>query len=122
MKTIVMIEDNELLLDNISEILMLSNYHVFCALDGAAGLALVLETNPDLIICDMCMPKMNGIDVLKALTTTKLTPACPFVFMTSKPDSFMSSLNVFADGYIGKPFLPEDLLKKIETVFATRSG
>ena len=113
MKTILLIEDNEMIRDNTTEILELSNYHVLSADNGKTGLEMAVKKHPDLIICDIMMPEMNGLEVLKNKLNTKLINEIPFIFLTARADELIKidDKNTGPIEYITKPYKGEDLLR-----------
>ena len=113
MDTILLIEDNPDILENLTEYLELEGYQILQANNGKKGIDLALEFLPDLIICDVLMPEMDGNEVLHLLLTTAQTHLIPFVFSTSMSEKTnrAEALALGADDYIIKPYTPEDLLK-----------
>lgn len=116
MKTILVIEDNRQVRDNIAEILELSNYNVFTASEGKTGVEIALKENPDLIVCDIMMPVLDGYGVLHLLNKHKQTYGTPFIFLTAKSDKadFRKGMEMGADDYITKPFEGIELLNAID--------
>lgn len=116
MKRILVIEDNKDVLDNIEEILELSNYHVITALNGKTGVALAIETKPDLIICDIMMPELDGYGVLHMIQNNPELQQTPFIFLSARIEQseIRKGMSLGADDYVTKPFDPLDLLKTIE--------
>lgn len=119
MKTIVLIEDNREIRENTHEILELSDYRVQSAENGLLGLELVKKTIPDLVICDIMMPEMNGYQVLEMLKVGEKTKKIPFIYFTAKSESMdmEKGLRLGADAYLIKPFDDIELLRTIESVF-----
>lgn len=115
--TILIIEDNQEMSENIAAILELAHYKVLAAPNGKAGVALAQENNPDLVLCDVMMPELDGYGVLHILNSDPATAGIPFVFVTAKADrsDFRMGMDMGADDYITKPFDGFDLLKVIET-------
>jgi CRP-like cAMP-binding protein/CheY-like chemotaxis protein len=115
MKKILLIEDNFEVRENLEEILGLSNYEVFTAANGVEGVEMALKVNPDLIICDVMMPKLDGFGVLRILSQKAQTSDIPFIFLTAKTDKsdFRMGMNLGADDYITKPFHHMELLDAI---------
>lgn len=115
--TILIIEDNQEMSENIAAILELAHYKVLAAPNGKAGVALAQENNPDLVLCDVMMPELDGYGVLHILNSDPKTAGIPFVFVTAKADrsDFRMGMDMGADDYITKPFDGFDLLKVIET-------
>src|SRR6187401_591622 len=104
--TILVIDDCLDIRENISEILGLANYDVLCAADGKAGLELARKNHPDLILCDIMMPVLDGYGVLHALQSTPELASTPFVFLTGQTEknNFRSAMDLGADDYLAKPF------------------
>lgn len=116
MKKILIIEDNFDVRENIAEILELSNYDVIAAENGKIGIEKAIEHMPDLILCDVMMPELNGYGVLHILDRNPKTAEIPFIFLTAKAEKadFRKGMNLGADDYITKPFDDEDLLQAID--------
>jgi len=119
MKTILVIEDNEDIRENVCEILQLSNYIVVTATNGREGIEAAQSKKPDLIICDIMMPGVDGYGVLHVLHKDPMTQNIPFIFLTSKSErsDFRSAMEMGADDYITKPFAGNELLNAIESRF-----
>ncbi|MEI8279217.1 MAG: response regulator [Bacteroidota bacterium] len=119
MKTILVIEDNEDIRDNVAEILMLSNYKVIMAINGKDGIEKAQKYLPDLIISDIMMPGVDGYGVLHVLHKDPKTQNIPFIFLTSKSErsDFRAAMESGADDYITKPFAGNELLSAIEGRF-----
>ncbi|MGB0917078.1 MAG: response regulator [Flavobacteriales bacterium] len=115
-KKILVIEDNLEMRENIAEILELSNYEVITAEDGRKGVAAAKSELPDLIICDVMMPELDGYGVLHMLGKDPATLAIPFIFLTAKSESvdIRKGMGMGADDYITKPFEEMDLLDAVE--------
>lgn len=115
-KTILVIEDQDDVRENIVELLDLSNYKVLDAPNGKAGVKSALEHVPDLILCDIMMPEMDGYEVLYLLMKNPSTSSIPFIFLTAKAEKedFRKGMNLGADDYITKPFEEMELLGAIE--------
>ena len=86
MKKILLIEDNVDVRENTAEILTLANYHVSTAQNGKEGVELAQQQNPDLIICDIMMPVLDGYGVLHMLSKNPETATIPFIFLTAKAE------------------------------------
>lgn len=115
MKKILLIEDNEDIRSNTAEILELSNYNVIVAENGKTGVAKALEHKPDLIICDIMMPELDGYGVLHAVQRNDSIKNTPFIFLTAKSErsDFRKGMELGADDYITKPFDGTELLNAI---------
>ncbi len=116
-KKIVLIEDNNAVRENTEEILQLAGYEVASAPNGKKGVELVQNENPDLVICDIMMPELDGYGVLHMLSKSNKTSAIPFIFLTAKADrtDFRKGMEMGADDYITKPFDDIELLNAVET-------
>lgn len=117
MKKILLIEDDEIMRENTSEILELAQYSVINACDGKEGVELAKQHRPDLIISDIMMPKLDGYGVLHILSKDPVTASIPFIFLTAKAEKseFRKGMILGADDYLTKPFEETDLLNAIET-------
>ena len=117
MKKILIIEDEYALRTSLRELLEANNYKVFLAEDGVEGVQLAKEINPDLIICDIMMPRLSGHGVIEQLKKDKLFSCVPFIFLTAKAEisDFRAGMESGADDYITKPFRANAILKAIET-------
>lgn len=113
---ILIIEDNKDVRENTSELLELAGYTVSEAENGKEGVKKAKELIPNLIICDIMMPVMDGYDVLYYLSIDPKTSCIPFIFLTAKSDAqdFRKGMELGADDYLTKPFEEIDLLKAIE--------
>jgi CRP/FNR family cyclic AMP-dependent transcriptional regulator len=117
MKSILLIEDNQEIRENMAEILEMSNYKVHTAPDGKEGVALAMEHKPDLIVCDIMMPVLDGYGVIHMLQKNADTQNIPFIFLTAKTEraEIRKGMDLGADDYITKPFSGTELLNAIET-------
>jgi len=113
---ILLIEDNEEMAENITSILELANYDVLYANNGKQGVAVAQKSQPDLILCDIMMPELDGYGVLHILNHDPETASIPFVFLSARADKneVREGMNLGADDYITKPFDSTDLLKVVE--------
>lgn len=114
---ILLIEDNIEIRENTSEILSLANYEVIAAENGKIGVELAQRELPDLIVCDIMMPELDGYGVLHILNKKKETESIPFIFLTAKTEltDIRKGMNLGADDYLTKPFSDTELLAAIET-------
>lgn len=117
MKNILIIEDNFEVRENTAEILELAGYKVFTAENGKLGVEVAIDENPDLIVCDIMMPVLDGYGVLHLLSKNPQTATIPFIFLTAKAEKsdYQKGMEMGADGYIAKPFDDTELLNAIET-------
>lgn len=116
MKKILIIEDNEDVRENTADILELSNYNVSTAENGKIGLKKIKQFLPDIIICDIMMPELDGYEVLQNLNKNNKTASIPFIFLTAKSEKteIRKGMNLGADDYLTKPFSENELLEAIE--------
>lgn len=116
MKKILVIEDNPDVRENLAEILMLSGYETITAENGKIGVERAQKESPDLILCDIMMPELDGYGVLHILTRQQQTADIPFIFLTAKAEKedFRRGMSLGADDYIVKPFDDVALLQTIE--------
>ena len=117
MKKILVIEDSDAIRENTAEILELANYRVFTAANGKIGVELALKEKPDLIICDIMMPVLDGYGVFHLLQKNPDLSATPFIFLTAKAErnEIRKGMELGADDYITKPFEETELLFSIES-------
>lgn len=117
MTTLLLIEDNTILRKNIAEMLTLEGYHVIVAADGTTGLDIARTERPDLLLCDIMMPGMDGYEVLAQLRADPATASLPFVFLTAKGDlaDLRIGMGLGADDYLPKPVTRLDLLTAVRT-------
>ena len=115
MKTILIIEDQPDMRENISTILEMEEYAVLSAPEGRTGLTMAREEKPDLILCDVMMPIMDGHAVLQAVRADRTIAGTPFIFLTAKGEKqdLREGMNLGADDYLAKPVTATDLLKAI---------
>ena len=113
---ILLIEDNPEMRENTAEILELSDYEVYTAENGKVGVELAKRHLPDLIICDIMMPELDGYGVLRILGKLPETAAIPFIFLTAKAEKqdFRRGMKLGADDYLTKPFEEVELMDAIE--------
>ena len=116
MNTILIIEDNLEVRENTAEILELAQYKVFTAENGKIGVETAIKERPDLIICDIMMPVLDGYGVLHLLTKNIETATIPFIFLTAKSEKsdYRKGMELGADDYITKPFDDSQLLNAVE--------
>ena len=115
-KTILVIEDNPEMMENIIDILQLAHYKVRSAFDGHSGVDMACQLRPDLILCDVMMPDLDGFEVLHLVSKFLDHAMIPFIFLTAKTDfdDMRKGMNLGADDYITKPFDGQELLNVIE--------
>jgi DNA-binding response OmpR family regulator len=115
--TILIIEDSEEVLDNLKEILEIDGYTILTEPNGLAGVKTAIQYPPDLILCDVMMPELDGFGVLNMLNENDRTAGIPFIFITAKTETedIRRGMNLGADDYITKPFYKDELLNVIRT-------
>ena len=116
MHTLLVIDDHDDIRENIAEILSLAGYHTLTAENGKRGMEIALKENPDLIVCDIMMPELDGYGVLHLLRKNPSTEHIPFIFLTAKTErlDFRKGMEMGADDFITKPFDDIELLNAIE--------
>jgi len=124
MKKVLIIEDNDDIRENVIEILELAGYQVASANNGKAGVELAFQDIPDIILCDIMMPEMDGYGVLYMLSKRPETIAIPFIFLTAKAEHFdrRKGMEMGADDYLTKPFDDMELLNAIESRLKKKEG
>lgn len=113
---ILIIEDDSTIRENTAELLELEGYSALTASNGRAGLEKIMNHLPDLILCDLRMPEMDGFTVLKHLGEHPNLKRIPFIFFSAKSEKVEvnKGMDAGADAYLTKPFELEDLLASIE--------
>jgi DNA-binding NarL/FixJ family response regulator len=117
MRKILVIEDEPEMRRNLTTILRLEQFQPLPAENGEAGVELAKREKPDLIVCDVMMPKLDGYGVIAALRADDETAGIPFIFLTAKgekPD-IRAGMNLGADDYLTKPVAKADLLAAIRS-------
>ncbi|MBK5210303.1 MAG: response regulator [Flavobacteriaceae bacterium] len=120
MKKVLLIEDDIVVRENTAELLELANYKVFTAANGKIGVAEAKKQLPDIILCDIMMPELNGYGVLQILSKEYGTKHIPFIFLSAKTDrkDIRKGMDMGADDYITKPFDESELFSAIESRLA----
>jgi CRP-like cAMP-binding protein len=116
MKSVLVIDDNVDIRENTAEILDLAGYKTFTAENGKKGVDVAIKERPDVIVCDIMMPELDGYGVLHLLRKNEETQNIPFIFLTAKTErsDFRKGMEMGADDYITKPFEDIELLNAIE--------
>jgi len=116
MKKILVIEDEGEMRRNITALLRYHGYEPIAAENGRAGVEAARRERPDLILCDVMMPDLDGYGVLQALQANTVLARIPFIFLTAKgeKDDLRSGMNLGADDYLTKPVANADLVQAIE--------
>ncbi|HWB23871.1 MAG TPA: response regulator [Chitinophagaceae bacterium] len=117
MRTILIIDDHNDIRENIAEILTLSGYKAITAENGKKGIEAAMKEKPDLVICDIMMPELDGYGVLHLLRRNEETALLPFIFLSAKAErsDMRKGMDMGADDYIMKPFDDIELLNAVET-------
>lgn len=117
MTTILLVEDNASMRRNLAQMLTLEGYRVVDCASGAHALQQAREQRPDLVLCDIMMPGMDGYEVLAQLRSTTATASLPFIFLTAKGDmpDLRIGMSLGADDYLTKPVARLDLLDAVRT-------
>jgi CheY-like chemotaxis protein len=120
MKKILLIEDDLILRENTAELLEFSDYEVITASNGKIGLDMATNHLPDIIVCDIMMPELDGYGVLEALAKNNTTKYIPFIFLSAKTErqDVRKGMDLGADDYISKPFQEDELVSAIESRIA----
>lgn len=115
--TVLIIEDNDDIREGTKEILELTGYQVYDAPEGKTGVELALKHLPDVILCDIMMPELDGFGVLYMLSKHQQAATIPFIFLTAKAEraDMRKAMELGADDYLTKPFDDIELLNAIET-------
>ncbi len=115
MKTILLIEDNDLIRENTAELLELAGFAVLKAENGETGVAQALATKPDLVVCDIMMPVLDGYGVLQIFNQHVQLAGVPFIFLTAKTERAdrRRGMELGADDYLTKPFDKAELLSAV---------
>ncbi|WP_029037655.1 response regulator [Salinimicrobium xinjiangense] len=120
MKKVLFIEDDTVVRENTAELLELAEYEVITAANGKSGLGIAKQELPDIIICDIMMPEMDGYGVLENLAQDPATRHIPFIFLSAKTEhkDIRRGMDLGADDYLTKPFEEEELISAIESRLA----
>ncbi|HWD18014.1 MAG TPA: response regulator [Verrucomicrobiae bacterium] len=115
MRSILVIDDKDDVRSFISMALTSFGFNIRQAHDGDTAIQMIVEEKPDLIICDVNMPGMDGYEILSAVRASSVTAAIPFILMTGliSPNGFRRAMIAGADDYLVKPFSPDDLVDSV---------
>jgi DNA-binding response OmpR family regulator len=115
MKTILILEDNYLIRENIAEMLEIKGFAIIEAANGKEGLKIMESNLPDLILCDIMMPLIDGYHFLAEIKKLKNSAKIPFIFVSaiSEKKEVKAALELGADDYITKPFDEDELIEKV---------
>ena len=116
MKKILVIEDEPEMLRNMTTIIEMEGFTALRANNGRVGVQVAREQKPDLILCDVMMPELDGYGVLEALRSDEATVGLPFIFLTAKGEKrdIRAGMNLGADDYLAKPVDADELLATIK--------
>ncbi|RYC50079.1 response regulator [Flagellimonas olearia] len=132
MKKILLVEDDPSLRENIEELLDLSGFQVYSTPDGRMAIDIARKETPDIVLCDIMMPEVDGYEVLEQFSSCEKTKHIPFIFVSAKTErhEVRKGMDLGADDYLTKPFEEEELLnaihsrleksKQLESVFLKR--
>jgi CheY-like chemotaxis protein len=114
--TILLIDDDTRISALLKRMLFEAKYKVIDTNNGATGLELAGNIKPDVILCDIMMPEMDGYEVLKRIKQNAITRTIPFIFISAKDATkeFLDAIGRGADGFITKPVMRQDLLETLE--------
>ncbi len=117
MSKILVVEDEDSIRSSVVDLLEVQGHQVIEAENGMLGVQLVSEHLPDLVVCDIMMPLMDGYEVLRFLRQTPMTADIPFIFLTAKAErtDVRLGMDLGADDYLTKPFTPSELLRAVQT-------
>lgn len=123
-KKVLIIEDNDDIRESTAEVLELAGYETFTAKHGKLGVEMALKHTPDVILCDIMMPELDGYGVLYLLNKNQKTANIPFIFITAKTEraDMRKGMEMGADDYLTKPFDDIELFKAIESRFKKKSS
>ncbi len=123
MKTILVIEDEREVRENVAEILELEDFNVITAEDGSIGVQLARKYHPDLILCDIMMPQMDGYGAIAELRQQDATATIPFIFITAKAErhDLRRGMELGAHDYLTKPFTPSELRNAVVAQLSKRA-
>lgn len=119
-RTVLLVDDDPLILEILRTILDLEEFEVATATDGRRALALVDEAKPDVVVCDVMMPELNGFEVCRQLKSEPATSDLPVILLTARdrPEDRQAGQDAGCDAYLTKPFSPLQLIDVIREVRA----
>ena len=122
--TVLLVEDDPVILRLLEVNFELEGYAVLLAQDGAQGIELARAQRPDLVISDIMMPNVSGIELVQALKDDDATAAIPIILLSAKAQSadVKAGLEAGADDYVTKPFEPLELLERVKAVLSRAGG
>ncbi|MGE5365219.1 MAG: response regulator [Bacteroidota bacterium] len=116
MKKILVIEDDTSILENLSTLFEMEGYSVLCSENGSGAIEMLKTDLPDLVLCDITLPDMDGYAILKSVRSSEASKYLPFVFLTARSDmqNLREGMNLGADDYLIKPYDSRELLNVIK--------
>ncbi|MFP5254227.1 MAG: response regulator transcription factor [Acidimicrobiia bacterium] len=119
-RTVLIVEDDPVILRLLEVNFELEGLEVLLAEDGAAGLELAKERRPDLVVTDIMMPKLSGIELVESLKADPMTAGIPIILLSAKAQTadLKAGLDAGADDYVTKPFEPLDLLDRANSLLS----
>lgn len=122
-KTVLIIEDNREISENTMEILELAGFTAVASDNGRIGIRMAIQLLPDVILCDILMPELNGYEVIKQLKSNPATSKIPFIYVTASAEKseVKLAMDMGADGYVRKPFHVNELLDAINQCLGSRN-
>lgn len=122
-KTILIVDDAEFILEGTATLLEFEGYNVFTAQDGLEGLEKANKHHPDMILCDVSMPNLDGFGLLEQIRANSQTSDIPFIFLSARADKIdiRTGMGKGADDYLIKPFTREELISSIDAQWEKRS-
>ncbi|MDD5566329.1 MAG: response regulator [Candidatus Omnitrophica bacterium] len=117
---VLIVDDDQEIIEYLKNILLRHDYEVISASDGEEGLRKVQEENPDVVLLDLVMPKLNGFEVLQEIRQKYKDKWRPVIIISAKTelDSVKQCYNMEADHYLTKPCKPESILRGIQTMIS----
>jgi len=117
MKKVLVVEDDAAVLRNVRKLLTFEGYEVLAAAGGREGLEVASRESPDIVVCDIMMPGIDGLEVARTLRGNPRTARIPIIFLTARTDrdSQRAGMNLGAEDYLTKPFTADELLSSIQT-------
>ncbi|HLW31590.1 MAG TPA: response regulator [Aequorivita sp.] len=123
MKKVLLIDDDALTRENVAELLKLHGFEVIVASNGKLGVAKAKQQCPDIIVCEIVIPELDGYGVLESLSKERVTKFVPFIFLSSKTnrEDIRHGMDLGADDYITKPFSEDELVSAIKSRLAKKA-
>lgn len=123
MKTILVVDDAEFILESASTLLRFEGYNVLTAADGEEGIEMAFKEKPDLILCDISMPKLDGYSVLDKIRSNPSTETIPFIFLTAftEKSNMRAGMEKGADDFLIKPYTRDELISAIDAQWSKHS-